>query len=109
MHLEFLPADAPEPEPDAQISVPPEHITELLELCEQFFRQASPSVHTELRQFLTEHGHHGGLGWFLDALSFHHPEPHRPEDTPAIIPAMSSRSELSRNPVGTKIGAERRR
>ena len=27
-------------------------------------------AHTELRQFLTEHGHHGGLGWFLDALGF---------------------------------------
>jgi hypothetical protein len=38
------------------------------ELCEESLRQASPIVHTELRQFLTEHGHHGGLGWFLDAL-----------------------------------------
>jgi len=27
-------------------------------------------VHSELRQFLTERGRHGGLGWFLDALSF---------------------------------------
>jgi hypothetical protein len=27
-------------------------------------------VHTELRQFLTDHGHRGGLGWFLDALRF---------------------------------------
>jgi hypothetical protein len=33
------------------------------------FRQASPVVHTELRQFLTEH-HPGGLGWFLDTLGF---------------------------------------
>jgi hypothetical protein len=68
-HLEFLPTDAPDP--DAQIGVPAEQITtELLELCEEFLRQASPTVHTELRQFLTEHGHHGGLGWFLDALGF---------------------------------------
>jgi hypothetical protein len=45
------------------ISVPPEQITtELLELCEEFLRQARPIVHTELGQFLTEHGHHGGLG-----------------------------------------------
>jgi hypothetical protein len=30
-----------------------------------------PIVHTELRQFLTEHGYHrSGLGWFLDALGF---------------------------------------
>jgi hypothetical protein len=37
----------------------------------EFFRQAGPIAHTELRQFLTEHGyHHGGLGWFLDALGF---------------------------------------
>jgi hypothetical protein len=69
MHLEFQPADAPDP--DAQVSVPPEQITtELLELCDEFFRQASPIVHTELRQFLTDHGHRGGLGWFLDALGF---------------------------------------
>jgi hypothetical protein len=61
LHLEFLPSDAPEP--DALISVPPEQITtELLELCEEFLRQARPIVHTELGQFLTEHGHHGGLG-----------------------------------------------
>jgi hypothetical protein len=42
-----------------------------LELCAEFLRHASPIVHTELRQFLTEHGYqHGGLGWFLDALDF---------------------------------------
>jgi hypothetical protein len=51
--------------------VAPEHITpELLELCEEFLRQASPLVHTELRQFLTERGHQSGMGWFLDALGF---------------------------------------
>jgi hypothetical protein len=68
MHHEFPPSDAPDP--DVQLSVAPEKITtELLDLCEQFLRQASPTVHTELRQFLTEHGHRGGLGWFLDALA----------------------------------------
>lgn len=72
MHLEFHPADAPDPaDPDVQFSVAPEQITtELLELCEEFFRQASPMVHGELDQFLTEHGHSGGLGWFIDALGF---------------------------------------
>lgn len=73
MHLEFAPDDAPDPaDPDVQFGVAPEQITtELLELCEQFLRQASPIVHAELRQFLTENGyHHGGLGWFLDALGF---------------------------------------
>jgi hypothetical protein len=69
VHLEFMPSHAPDP--DAQFSVPPEQITTaLLELCEEFLRQASPIVHTELRQFLTQHAHHGGLGWFLDAVSF---------------------------------------
>lgn len=69
VHLEFMPNDAPDP--DAQVSIPPEQITtELLKLCEEFLREAGPIVHTELRQFLTERGHHGGLGWFLDALSF---------------------------------------
>jgi hypothetical protein len=79
MHLEFHPADAPDPnDPGVQFSVPPEQIiTELLELCEQFFRQASPTVHTELRQFLTEHGHNGGLGWYLDALGFRAKPLHR--------------------------------
>ncbi len=43
----------------------------LLELCEQFLRQASPIVCSRLRQFLTEHGYHPAtLGWFLDALGF---------------------------------------
>jgi hypothetical protein len=70
MHLEFHPADAPDPaDPDVAFGVAPEQITtELLEICDEFFRQASPLVHTELRQFLTERGHHGALGWFLDAL-----------------------------------------
>ena len=69
MHLEFAPA--PEPDPDVQFGVAPDQITtELLELCEQFLRQASPIVHTELSQFLAEHGQHGGLGWFLDAFGF---------------------------------------
>ena len=71
-HLEFHPADAPDPaDPDVQVGVAPEQITtELLELCEEFLRQASPLVHAELRQFLTEHGHHGSFGWFLDAIGF---------------------------------------
>lgn len=70
MHLEFLPGD--QPDPDAQFSVPPAQITgELLQLCAEFLRQASPTVHTELRQFLTENGYHaGGLGWFVDILGF---------------------------------------
>lgn len=32
-------------------------IDELLGLCEEFFRQAGPFAHSELSQFLTEHGH----------------------------------------------------
>jgi hypothetical protein len=73
MHHEFLPTDAPDPtDPDVQFGVAPEQITtEILELCEQFLRQASPIVHTELREFLAESGYGpGSLGWFLDALGF---------------------------------------
>lgn len=72
MHREFQPTDAPNPaDPDVQYGVAPERTTtELLELCEEFFRHASPIVHTELRQVLTERGHPGGLGWFLDTLGF---------------------------------------
>lgn len=71
MHYEF-PFAAPDPaDPDVQFGVAPEQIpTQLLELCEQFLRQASPAVHIALDQFLTEHGHQGGLGWFIDALGF---------------------------------------
>jgi hypothetical protein len=70
MHLEFLPSD--ESDPNAQLSVAPAEITmQLLELCAEFFRRASPIVHVELRQFLTEHGYQpGGLGWFIDTLGF---------------------------------------
>ena len=59
MYLEFMPDDAPDPaDPDVQFGVAPEQITtELLELCEEFFRHASPAVHGELSQFLTEHVH----------------------------------------------------
>jgi hypothetical protein len=72
MHLEFQPADAPDPaDPDVRFGVAPEQITtQLLKLCEEFFRHASPIVLTELSQFLTERGHPGGLGWFLDTLGF---------------------------------------
>ncbi len=56
MRHEFLPTDAPYPaDADVQFGAPPEQVTtELLELCEQFLRQASPIVHTELSDFLTE-------------------------------------------------------
>ena len=72
MHLEFQPADAPDPDdPDVVFGVLPEQITtELLALCEEFFRRASPMVHAELDQFLTAHAHPGGIGWFIDALGF---------------------------------------
>lgn len=70
MHLEFRPGD--EPGPDIQVGVAPEKITtELLALCKQFLRPASPVVHTELCEFLTEQGYHrAALGWFIDALGF---------------------------------------
>ena len=46
MRYEFQPADAPHlAHPDVQYGVAPEQITtELLELCEEFFRHASPLV-----------------------------------------------------------------
>ena len=47
-------------------------VGELLNLCDEFFRAASPRVHAELRHFLTAHGHHpqAGLNTFIDLLSF---------------------------------------
>jgi hypothetical protein len=64
--------------------VPPQvAIAELLNMCETFFRTASPAVHNELRTFLTARGVHPAtaLGWFIDGLGFatlhrtpeHHP------------------------------------
>jgi hypothetical protein len=42
-------------DPDVQFGAAPEQVTtERLELCEQFPRRASPIVHTELSDFLTE-------------------------------------------------------
>jgi hypothetical protein len=80
MHREFMPADAPDP--DVLFGVPPEQITaELLELCEAFLRQAIPIVRAELHQFLTQRGHRGDLGWFLDVLGFTTLHPHRPRHT----------------------------
>jgi len=47
-------------------------LLELLTVCEQFLRTASPTVHNELRTFLTAQGYHpvAGLPAFLDALIF---------------------------------------
>ena len=58
-------------QPARRVSTITVRAPELLELCAELLRQASPTVHTELRQFFTQHGHHhGGLGWFCDALDF---------------------------------------
>jgi hypothetical protein len=73
MHNALLPTDAPDPtDPDVQFSAASEQITTaLLKLCEEFLRHASPIVHTELSQFLTENDYRpGNLGWFLDTLGF---------------------------------------
>lgn len=48
------------------------HLFELLTVCEAFLRTASPTVHNELREFLTAQGGHPitGLPAFLDTLAF---------------------------------------
>jgi hypothetical protein len=62
---------ATNPVPDAEFSVAPGQITaDVLQICEKFVRQASPLVHSELRQFLREHGYEGDLGWLIDSLGF---------------------------------------
>lgn len=50
-----------------------EHLARLLELTDEFFRQASPQVRAELALFLTtQHDWHprSGLHAYLDSLSF---------------------------------------
>lgn len=59
---------------------------ELLTLTHDFFDQASPTVRDELRQFLTNQGHHPitGLQAFLDRLQFSatlHRNPGQPRST----------------------------
>jgi hypothetical protein len=69
MHVEFMPADAPDP--DGQISAAPAKVTaELFELCDEFLRQGQPNRPQRAAPVPTERGRHGGLGWFLDALGF---------------------------------------
>ena len=48
------------------------HLLELLAVCAAFLRAASPTVHNELRAFLTACGYHpiAGPPAFLDALEF---------------------------------------
>jgi len=98
-HLEFAPADAPDPaDGDVQFGVAPKQITaELLGLCAAFFRRASPTVHTELRQFLTDHGHQGGAGWFLEALSF----PTSTTPPRETTPPSGARRRASHRPDGS--------
>ena len=70
-----MPAYEPTEPPPDDADFGPTHdeiITELLTLTHDFFRQASPATREELRQFLTERGHHptAGLDAFLDRLGF---------------------------------------
>jgi hypothetical protein len=56
---EFLARDTPDPaDPDVQFGLAPEQSsTGLIELREEFLRSAGPTVHTELREILTENGY----------------------------------------------------
>lgn len=71
----FRPEPIDPPPDDVLDELADAHQTRLLELltvCETFLRTASPTVHNELREFLTERGCHHvtGLPAFLDALAF---------------------------------------
>jgi hypothetical protein len=74
------------PPNDADFGPSHDQITaELLALTSDFFRQASPTVHTELRKFLTNRGHHpvASLSAFLDALQLNTGPHHSPDEPPA--------------------------
>jgi hypothetical protein len=62
------PEDIPQEPADAHEA----HLLELLTVCEAFLRNASPTVHNELREFLTGQRCHPvtGLPAFLDILQF---------------------------------------
>ena len=65
-------ADHASPEDMVTVGLNRETIrTELLVLSEKFFRTASSTVHTELRQFLSAQGYDPitSCGWFLDSLA----------------------------------------
>jgi hypothetical protein len=66
----------PDRQPEARPENPPDphqaRLFELLTVCAAFLRVASPTVHDELRTFLTARGYHpiAGPPAFLDALEF---------------------------------------
>ena len=43
-----------------------DQLTELLHICEDFFRTADPATLTELAMILREHSITGGPGWLID-------------------------------------------
>jgi hypothetical protein len=62
----------PEDIPDELANAHKAHLLDLLTIGEVFLRTASPTVHNELREFLTGQGCHPvtGLPAFLDTLQF---------------------------------------
>ena len=63
---ETLPAPG-QPEPDHE-----QQLSELLEICADYFDKADPPARAELDALLREHGITGGPGWMIDMLSFTH-------------------------------------
>jgi hypothetical protein len=45
-----------------------DRLSELLHICEDFFRNAGPATLAELDMILREHGITGGPGWLIDTL-----------------------------------------
>ena len=56
----------------------------LLEICEEFFANASPAVHHELDTLLHARGITGGPGWLIDilALTRYRLQSHTRHDSP---------------------------
>jgi hypothetical protein len=53
-----------------------DHLSELLHICEDFFRNADPATLAKLDTILREHGITGGPGWPIDILGLTRPHPH---------------------------------
>jgi hypothetical protein len=82
-----MPAYEPTELPPDNADFGPSHdeiTAELLTLTHNFFDQASTAVRDELRQFLTNRGHHPitGLEAFLDRLQFSATLHHNPSQPP---------------------------
>jgi hypothetical protein len=63
-----------------------DQLSELLHICEDFFRNAGPATLTELDTILRERGITGGPGWLIDMLGLTRPHLQHQHETTTSKP-----------------------